>query len=238
MTTINLRTNKGSALSSGELDGNFTTLGLTHGMTTSNVAVGVNTVTATTGTITTNNVTTLNVTDIDVSNQIVINETPSNYASQMFVSKATSFDSNLVIRTSDAVAGNTALTYQREHVGDAAAGIGAGVFAQFKTSDITDVENLGGWDFIINDYTDVDNYNTKWSPYVYNTVSGTQTAFNPIHIEHDNIQANAPVQLKSYSTSQMNAIANSVDGQLIYNTDDNHVYVKTDSSWKKLTQAS
>jgi len=234
MTTITLRTDKGSALSFGELDGNFQTLGLTNGMTTSNVAVAVNTVTATTGTITTNTVTTLNVTDIDVSNQIVINETPGNYASQMFVSKGDIFDANLIIRTSDAPAGNTALTYQREHTGNAESGIGAGVFARFKTADITAVENLGGWDFKINDYTDVNNYNTKWSPYVYNTASGTQTAFNPIHIEHDNIEANVPVQLKSYSNTQRNALTNLVNGQLIYNTDTNKVQARVEGAWVDL----
>tara|TARA_B100001093_G_scaffold342101_1_gene326935 strand:+ start:1163 stop:1867 length:705 start_codon:yes stop_codon:yes gene_type:complete len=232
--TINLRTNKGSALSFGELDGNFTTLGLTHGMTNSNVAIGVNAVTATTGTITTAGVTTLNVTDIDVSNQIVINETPGNYTSQMFVSKATTFDSHLVIRTSDAVAGNTALTYQREHTGNAASGIGAGVFAQFKSADITSVENLGGWDFKINDYTDVNNYNTKWSPYVYNTASGTQTAFNPIHIEHDNIEAKVPVQLASYDTTQANALGNLKNGMLIYNTNTNKVQARVEGAWVNL----
>ena len=232
--TINLRTNKGSALSFGELDGNFTTLGLTHGMTNSNVAIGVNAVTATTGTITTAGVTTLNVTDIDVSNQIVINETPGNYTSQMFVSKATTFDSHLVIRTSDAVAGNTALTYQREHTGNAASGIGAGVFAQFKSADITSVENLGGWDFKINDYTDVNNFNTKWSPYVYNTASGTATQFNPIHIEHDNIEAKVPVQLASYDTTQANALGNLKNGMLIYNTNTNKVQARVEGAWVNL----
>ena len=232
--TINLRGNLSQAMSASELDGNFTTLGLTHGMTTSNVAIGVNAVTATTGTITTAGVTTLNVTDIDVSNQIVINETPGNYASQMFVSKGDIFDSNLIIRTSDAPAGNTALTYQREHTGNAESGIGAGVFARFKTADITAVENLGGWDFKINDYTDVNNYNTKWSPYVYNTASGTQTAFNPIHIEHDNIEANVPVQLKSYTTSESNNLTNLKNGQLIYNTNLNKVQARVEGAWVSL----
>ena len=232
--TITLRTNKEAALSFGELDANFTTLGLTHGMTTSNVAVGVNTVTATTGTITTNNVTTLNVADIDVSNKIIINETPSNYANAMFVSSAPAYDSNLIIRTSGAVVGNIALTYQREHDGNAEAGIGVGYFSQFKASDVSTPQFLGRVEHNINDFTDNNDYNTKLRISTYTNVAGTQTEVFPITIEHDNIEANAPVQLKSYSNTERNALTNLVNGQLIYNTDTNKVQARVEGAWVDL----
>ena len=232
--TVTLRTNKGSALSFGELDGNFTTLGLTNGMTTSNVAVAVNTVTATTGTITTNTVTTLNVTDVDVSNKIIINETPSNYANAMFVSSGPAFDSNLIIRTSDAVAGNIALTYQREHTGNAAAGIGVGFFSQFKATDVTTAQFLGRVEHNINDFTDNNDYNTKLRISTYTNVAGTQTEIFPIAIEHDNIEANAPVQLKSLTTTEANNLTNLKNGQLIYNTNLNKVQARVEGAWVSL----
>ena len=235
MTTINLRTNKGSALSSGELDGNFTTLGLTHGMTTSNVAVGVNTVTATTGTITTNNVTTLNVADVDVSGKIVINETLGSFPSNTkFVSSGPAYDSNLIIRTSDAVVGNIALTYQREHSGVAAAGIGVGYFSQFKASDVSTAQFLGRVEHNINDFTDNNDYNTKLRISTYTNVAGTQTEVFPIAIEHDNIEANAPVQLKSLSNTDRNALTNLKNGQLIFNTDTSKVQVRINGGWTDL----
>jgi len=234
MTTINLRTNLSQALTAGELDGNFTTLGLAHGMTTSNVAVAVNTVTATTGTITTNNVTTLNVTDVDVSNKIIINETPSNYADAMFVSSGPAYDSNLIIRTSDALAGNIALTYQREHAGLAAAGVGVGFFSQFKASDVSTAQFLGRVEHVINNFTDNNDYDTKLHISTYTNVAGTETEVFPLAIEHDNIEANAPVQLKSYSNTQRNALTNLVNGQLIYNTDTNKVQARVEGAWVDL----
>ena len=39
--------------------------------------------------------------------------------------------------------------------------------------------------------------NTKLRISTYTNVAGTQTEVFPIAIEHDNIEANAPVQLKS-----------------------------------------
>ena len=232
--TITLRTNKDAALSFGELDANFTTLGLTHGMTTSNVAVGVNTVTATTGTITTNNVTTLNVADVDVSSKIIINETIGNYPNAKFVCSSPAYDSNLVIRTSGAVAGNIALTYQREHDGNAEAGIGVGFFSQFKATDVTTAQFLGRVEHNINNFTDNDDYDTKFRISTYTNVAGTQTEVFPITIEHDNIEANAPVQLKSYSNTERNALTNLVNGQLIYNTDTNKVQARVEGAWVDL----
>ena len=232
--TITLRTNKDAALSFGELDANFTTLGLTHGMTTSNVAVGVNTVTATTGTITTNNVTTLNVADVDVSSKIVINETLGDYPNAKFVCSSPAYDSNLVIRTSGAVAGNIALTYQREHDGNAEAGIGVGFFSQFKATDVTTAQFLGRVEHNINNFTDNDDYDTKFRISTYTNVAGTQTEVFPITIEHDNIEANAPVQLKSYSNTERNALTNLVNGQLIYNTDTNKVQARVEGAWVDL----
>ena len=232
--TITLRTNKEAALSFGELDANFTTLGLTHGMTTSNVAVGVNTVTATTGTITTNNVTTLNVADVDVSSKIIINETLGNYPNAKFVCSSPAYDSNLVIRTSGAVAGNIALTYQREHDGNAEAGIGVGFFSQFKATDVTTAQFLGRVEHNINNFTDNDDYDTKFRISTYTNVAGTQTEVFPITIEHDNIEANAPVQLKSYSNTERNALTNLVNGQLIYNTDTNKVQARVEGAWVDL----
>ena len=234
MTTITLRTNKNSALTAGELDGNFTTLGLADGMTTSNVAIGVNTVTATTGTITTNNVTTLNVADVDVSSKIIINETIGNYPNAKFVCSSPAYDSNLVIRTSGAVAGNIALTYQREHDGNAEAGIGVGFFSQFKATDVTTAQFLGRVEHNINNFTDNDDYDTKFRISTYTNVAGTQTEVFPITIEHDNIEANAPVQLKSYSNTERNALTNLVNGQLIYNTDTNKVQARVEGAWVDL----
>ena len=234
MTTITLRTNKNSALTAGELDGNFTTLGLADGMTTSNVAIGVNTVTATTGTITTNNVTTLNVADVDVSSKIVINETLGDYPNAKFVCSSPAYDSNLVIRTSGAVAGNIALTYQREHDGNAEAGIGVGFFSQFKATDVTTAQFLGRVEHNINNFTDNDDYDTKFRISTYTNVAGTQTEVFPITIEHDNIEANAPVQLKSYSNTERNALTNLVNGQLIYNTDTNKVQARVEGAWVDL----
>ena len=235
--TITLRTNKDAALSFGELDANFTTLGLTHGMTTSNVAVGVNTVTATTGTITTNNVTTLNVADVDVSSKIVINETLGDYPNAKFVCSSPAYDSNLVIRTSGAVAGNIALTYQREHDGNAEAGIGVGFFSQFKASDVSTAQFLGRVEHNINDFTDNNDYNTKLRISTYTNVAGTQTEVFPIAIEHDNIEANAPVQLKSLSNTDRNALTNLKNGQLIFNTDTSKVQVRINGDWYDITHS-
>jgi hypothetical protein len=72
---ITLRGNKGSALTYGELDANYTTLGLTHGMTTSNVAISVDTVTATTANLTTINATSTTIDDdIDIGDILMQNK--------------------------------------------------------------------------------------------------------------------------------------------------------------------
>lgn len=67
--TITLRGNKGSSLTTSEFDGNLTTLGLTHGMTSSNVAIGVDTVTSTTA-----DLTTVNASELTVSGDIYSGE--------------------------------------------------------------------------------------------------------------------------------------------------------------------
>ena len=242
MTTITLRTNKGSALDSGELDGNFTTLGLADGMTTSNVAVAVNTVTATTGTITTANNTTTNTTDIDVSGRILVNETTSaqttargnHFPNAHSVIYAEDYRDHIVIKPGTAVNATTNMTYQRAFEGNAAAGLGVGIFGQFTATDVTTPDFLGGWDFTINNYTDTSNFDTKWAPYVYATASGNRTIHTPIAIEHDNIEANAPVQLKSYSNTDRNALTNLKNGQLIYNTDTSKVQVRINGGWTDL----
>ena len=240
--TVTLRTNKSSALSFGELDGNFTTLGLTHGMTTSNVAVAVNTVTATTGTITTANNTTTNTTDIDVSGRILVNETTSaqttarnsHFPNSHSVIYAEDYKDHIVIKPGSAVSATTNMTYQRAFEGNAAAGIGVGIFGQFTATDVTTPDFLGGWDFTINNYTDTNNFDTKWAPYVYSTASGTRTSHTPIAIEHDNIEANAPVQLKSYTTTESNNLTNLKNGQLIYNTNLNKVQARVEGDWVSL----
>jgi hypothetical protein len=242
MTTINLRGNLDQAMSSGQLDGNFTTLGLTHGMNTSNVAIGVETVTATIGTITTANNTTTNTTNIDVSGRILVNETTSaqttarnsHFPNAHSVIYTEDYKDHIIIKPGGAVNATTNMTYQRAFEGDAAAGIGVGIFGQFTATDVTTPEYLGGWDFTINNFTDTNNFDTKWAPYVYSTASGTRTVHTPIAIEHDNIEANAPVQLKSYSNTQRNALTNLVNGQLIYNTDTNKVQARVEGDWVDL----
>lgn len=76
MPNITLRGDKGSALSFAELDNNFKTLGLTHGMqnSSSNVAIGVDTVTSTTADLTTVNATTVNASELTVSGDIYSGE--------------------------------------------------------------------------------------------------------------------------------------------------------------------
>ena len=67
--TITLRGNKGSSLTTSEFDGNLTTLGLTHGMTSSNVAIGVDTITSNTA-----DLTTVNASELTVSGDIYTGE--------------------------------------------------------------------------------------------------------------------------------------------------------------------
>ena len=77
MTQITLRGNKGSALTYGELDENFTTIGLTDGMNTAagNVAISVDTATVTNANITTLNTTSATIDDdIDIGDILIQNK--------------------------------------------------------------------------------------------------------------------------------------------------------------------
>lgn len=76
MSQITLRGDKGSALTYGELDQNFTTIGLADGMdiTAGNVAISVDTVTATTANLTTINTTSATIDDINIGDTLIQNK--------------------------------------------------------------------------------------------------------------------------------------------------------------------
>ena len=76
MSQITLRGDKGSALTYGELDQNFTTIGLADGMDTTagNVAISVDTVTATTANLTTINTTSATIDDINIGDTLIQNK--------------------------------------------------------------------------------------------------------------------------------------------------------------------
>ena len=105
---------------------------------------------------------------------------------------------------------------------------------QRLATDVTTAQFLGRVEHNINDFTDNNDYNTKLRISTYTNVAGTQTEVFPIAIEHDNIEAIATVQLKSYSNTERNALTNLVNGQLIYNTDTNKVQARVEGAWVDL----
>lgn len=226
---ITLRGNKGSALSYGELDGNFTTLGLAHGMTTSNVAVSVNTATATTGNLTTINSTTVNATDVDVSDSILIN-TSSTEDRPLIVEAKDTLDSvdNVAkfVRHSDDAGSKSALVAHSEFSIAAAAGMGTGIWNQFSATDTTSNKNLSGMQAELKTWTDEDNYTSMFSIYTFDRVSAS-TSFEPvIQVAQDEVKFtntdqvtidSSHLQLKPVDYSDLPTLSGSSDdGKIAY----------------------
>jgi hypothetical protein len=184
MSEITLRGNKGSALTYGELDANFATIGLTDGMDTTagNVAISVDTVTATTGNITTGNITTVNADDIDVSDSILINTT-STEDRPLIVEAKDTLDSvdNIAkfVRHSDEAGAKSAMLAHTEFSIPAAAGMGTGIWNQFSASDTTGNRNLSGMQAALKTWTDEDNYTSAFYVYTFDRASGV-TSFNSV----------------------------------------------------------
>lgn len=162
--TITLRGNKTSALDTAEFDANFTTLGLTHGMTTSNVAITTNTATASTGNFTTINSTTINTTtingsDLDVS-KIIINATETGTDARLQANTG-QYDGVRFMRTGQITANarSSCLIVTEFTDQGHTAGQGTGYWTRIKT---TDKESHGGAVMtMFESVTDSDNWTAK-----------------------------------------------------------------------------
>lgn len=182
MPKITLRGNKTTALTYGELDENFTALGLAHDMDTagSNVAVSVDTVTATTGTLTTGAITTVNATDVNVSGAIITGGFTEEGDDAKIQSIGTAFDSHLFTRTASDTQGTNdliSLMVQTDYDTEGhnlADNQSAGIFGKFDTADKTDVLG-GGLKWVADNVTDTNNFNTHVQLSCYDVVSGSNS---------------------------------------------------------------
>lgn len=231
MSQITLRGNKGSALTYGELDANFATIGLTDGMDTaaSNVAISVDTVSATTANLTTINLTTINATDIDVSDSILIN-TSLTEDRPLIVEAKDTLDSvdNVAkfVRHSADAGSKSALVAHSEFSIAAAAGMGTGIWNQFSATDTTGNLNLSGMQAEVKTWTDEDNYTSMFSIYTFDRASAV-TSFKPVivaaqdevKIQHtDQVTIDSShLQLKPVDYSDLPTLSGSADdGKIAY----------------------
>lgn len=198
MPEITLRGNKQSALTFAELDENFTTLGLTDGMSNAsgNVAVSVDTLTSTTV-----NATTLNISNLDVSKLII--DTPTSGGegpAPTLQSYGDNFDSNLFARivgssyTSPAAISLYLRTdyHQNNHVGEV--GQSCGLFGDIKVDDgAGNVETIygGRYQWAIKSWTDNDNWETAADITVYEKNAGTLSITNAFSVDKEKITAPA-----------------------------------------------
>lgn len=205
--TITLRGNQTSPLTYGELDANFTTLGLTDGMTAANVAVSVNTATATTATITTGNIDTVNADDIDVSNRIIVNTTASGNDPTLQV-VGEQFDSTIITRQPASFAGEAqSMIVEADFTAsdtNLAAGLGTGITFRVKGEDYTKyVTNLkGGIDTWVSD-SDYDTYfkiecRNSGSNQAMVTISPTEITF---HENTDRVKVNSGTAFNLVATN-------------------------------------
>lgn len=258
MPEITLRGNKSSALTYGELDSNFTAIGLSHGMDTaaSNVAISVDTVTATTGNITTANITTTNATDIDVTNKIEINiQSGKELSDAVFQSSGTGFRSNTLERyvTDDNLA-NSGLVSAWLHTdfSDLSAGNntisngkGAGFWTQLTIDDGNGSDfqlYSGGIQFKTREVTDLDNYETHCSIHTYHRDSGgNQTASDMLTIgksetkfeNTDRVAMYAPLKIAHYTSTEIASLA-AHTGSIIFNSTAGEFQGWNGSSWVTL----
>jgi hypothetical protein len=198
MPEITLRGNKGSALTFAELDGNFTALGLTDGMsnTSGNVAMSVDTLTSTTV-----NATTLNISNLDVSKMIIDTPTSGGEGSAPTLqSYGDNFDSNLMARnvaSSYASPGQVSLYlrsdyHQNNHVGEV--GQSCGLFGDIYVDDGTGtVEQIfgGRYQWAIKSWTDNDNWETAADITVYGKNAGSLSVTNAFSVDKEKITAPA-----------------------------------------------
>lgn len=180
MPNITLRGDKGSALSFDEMDNNFKTIGLIHGMDTTvgNVAISADTVTATTGTITTGNIDTVNADDIDVTDSILINSVAETWNSRTRPILATAEADSInaaakFVRPGTGVGSRSAVVTHTEFgdVGNtinAQAGLGTGFWGTIGASDLTAPLNLSGIQSELKGYISTTDYTPVIKFYTYN----------------------------------------------------------------------
>ena len=167
--TITLRGNKGSALDANEFDANFTTLGLTDGMSNAsgNVAVSVDTLTSTTI-----NATTLNISDLDISSLIVQND---------------NFDQVLFKRTNQTGLGGKVIGIFETEFSDAlTVGQGTGFWTRISGSD--GYIDGGSVVAMIKDYTDSNNWESQLLFTPVTKVSGTPSYSSVLDVSHDKFE--------------------------------------------------
>lgn len=167
--TITLRGNKGSALDANEFDANFTTLGLTDGMSnaSANVAVSVDTLTSTTI-----NATTLNISDLDISSLIVEND---------------SFDQVLFKRTNQTGLGGKIIgIFQTEFSDALTAGQGTGFWTRITGSD----GQIDGGSVVamVKNYTDSNNWKSQLLFTPVSNASGTASYASVLDVSHDKFE--------------------------------------------------
>lgn len=213
MSQITLRGNKGSALTYGELDENFATIGLTDGMdtTASNVAISVDTVTATTGTLTTGNIDTVNADDIDVTDSILINsvtETYTNARTRPILATAGADSINaaakFVRKSNTASTRSAAVTHTEfgdsENTVNAQPGLGTGFWGTIGASDLTAPLNLSGIQSELRTFTSTSDYTPVVKLYTYNN-GNTLNSIIEASTDEVRIRNTSAVYLENLPTS-------------------------------------
>lgn len=263
MSSITLRSNKQLPLSYGELDANFTTLGLSHGMDTAanNVAISVDTITATTGNFTTVNSATINETDINVTNKIEVNIPAGNQVSNsVFHSSGPDFTSNILERyvTNEADADKGLVSaWLHTDFSDLSAenntisnGKGAGFWTQLSVDDGNGSKApplyTGGIQFKTREVTDLNNYETHCSIHTYHrengggqiasdmlTIGKSETKFE----NTDRVAMYAPLKVAHYTATEISTLA-AHDGTIIFNTTAGEFQGWDGTSWVNLGAAS
>jgi hypothetical protein len=239
MSQITLRGNKGSALTYGELDQNFTTIGLTNGMDTAagNVAISVDTVTATTGTLTTGNIDTVNTDDIDVTNTILINSVTENWNPRTRPIIATAEEDSIgavakFVRNSNAVATRSAIVTHTEfgdaeNTVNAQSGLGTGFWGTITASDLSQPLNLSGIQSELRGFTSASDYTPVIKLYTYNDGNTLNSVLEASTDEvkftnTDQVTVDAShLQLKPVAYADLPTLSGSADdGKIAYLTTD------------------
>lgn len=258
MPEITLRGNKQAALTYAELDENFTAIGLSHGMdtTASNVAISVDTVSATTGDITTGNIDTVNADDIDVTDKIVINKASGEHADAKLFSSGPSFRSNILERMAPEGQANSGLVsvwlqtdFSELTTGtdnEISNGKGAGAWSQLIVDDGNGTKQdifAGGIQWKTRNVTDLNNYETHCSIHTYTrTNGGNQTAADMLTIgksetkfeNTDRVAMYAPLKLAHYTNTEISALTGVQNGTIVFNTSVNQFQGWDGSDWVNL----